>query len=70
MKSQAENVYTTANKILYIAPVLLWGEKDACRRGQKGWGREEGGEGIINYNNKSEIQSVLFNKHFVISHSK
>lgn len=27
MKSQAENVYTTVNKILYIAPALLWGKK-------------------------------------------
>lgn len=29
MKSQAENVYTTVNKILYIAPVLL---RDGGRR--------------------------------------
>lgn len=35
MKSQAENVYITVNKILYIAPVLLWGEKDACREDKK-----------------------------------
>jgi len=28
---------------------------------------KEEGEGIINYSNKSEIQMVLFNKHFVIS---
>lgn len=36
MKSQAENVYTTVNKILYIAPVLLRdGGEDAWKGGQK-----------------------------------
>lgn len=29
--------------------------------------KEEEGGGIINYSNQSEIQSVLLNKHFVIS---
>lgn len=37
MKSQAENVYTTVNKILYIAPVSLRdGGEDVWKGGQKG----------------------------------
>lgn len=42
------------------------GEKMFGKEDKKDEKEEEGGR-IINYSNQSEIQSVLLNKHFVIS---